>query len=73
MVVTWNILAIAACALRRHGLGAGIWTEVCNVTVEDLIRIFAVSIKIWIGHDSIGVYHVLGGKLSSDNLGTYHR
>lgn len=46
MAVIWSIRAIAACAWRRHGLGAGVWAELCNVTVEDLIIIFSVSAKL---------------------------
>lgn len=46
MAVIWSIRAIAACALRRHGLGADVWAELCNVTVEDLINIFAMSVKL---------------------------
>lgn len=45
MAVIWSIRAIAACALRRHGLGAGVLAELCNVTVEELISNFVVSAK----------------------------
>ena len=43
MAVIWRIRAIMACALRRYGLGAGVWAELCNVTVEDLINVFVES------------------------------
>lgn len=43
MAVIWRTRAIAACASSRYGLGAGVWAEPCNVTVEDLISDFVES------------------------------
>lgn len=46
MAVIWRIRAIAACTLRRDGLGAVVWAELFNVTVGEVIRNFMESIKL---------------------------
>lgn len=43
IAVIWSTRAMAACASRRYGLGAGVSAELCNVTVIDLMAIFARS------------------------------